>query len=106
MHMAAFLFFPRKTSDQRSKAVRELKEHARRVINADDATVVSISERDCGDPGCAGARTTLLIMHPGRSTEAVKIDKPLEQITRTDLSDALAPLAVQTGLPELASKPK
>jgi hypothetical protein len=106
MHMAAFSFFPRKTSDGRSKAVLELKQHARRVINADDATVVSISERDCGDPGCAGGRTILLIMHPGRSTESVKIDKPLEQITRTDLSDALAPLALQASQPELASKPK
>jgi hypothetical protein len=45
-------------------------------------------------------------MHPGRSTEAVNIDKPLERITQTDLSDALAPLAVQTSLPEFASKPK
>jgi hypothetical protein len=104
--MAAFLFFPRKTSDRRSKAVLELKEHARRVINADDATVVSISERECGDPGCAGARTILLVMYPGRSTEAVKIDKQLERITQTDLSDALATWAIQTGLPELASKPK
>jgi hypothetical protein len=40
------------------------------------------------------------------ATEAVKIDKPLEQITRTELSDALAPLAAQTGLPEPSSKPK
>jgi hypothetical protein len=45
-------------------------------------------------------------MHPRRPTEAVKIDKPLKQITRTELSDALAPLAAQTGLPEPSSKPK
>jgi hypothetical protein len=105
MHMAAF-FFPRKTSNRRRDAALQLKEHARTVINADDETVVSVSERDCGDPGCGGARTIVLIMHPRRPTEAVKIDKPLEQITRTELSDALAPLAAQTGLPEPPSKPK
>src|ERR1700730_9346 len=103
--MAAF-FFPRKISNRRSDAALQLKEHARTVINADDETVVSVSERDCGDPGCGGARTIVLIMHPRRPTEAVKIDKPLEQITRTELSDALAPLAVQSGLPEPSSKPK
>ena len=85
--------------------MRELKEHARTAINADDETIVTVSERDCGDPVCGGARTIVLIMHPRRPTEAVTIDKPLEQITRTDLSDALAPLAAQTGLPQPSSKP-
>jgi hypothetical protein len=103
MHMAAF-FFPRKTSNHRSNAVLELK--ARRAINADAETVVSVSERDCGDPGCGGARTIVLIMHPRWPTEAIKIEKPLEQITQTDLSDALAPLAAQIGLPEPPSKSK
>jgi hypothetical protein len=87
--MTAF-FFPRKTSNRRSNAVLELKEHVRMAINADDETVVSVSERDCGDPGCGGARTIVLIMHPRRPTDAVKIDKPLEQITQKDVSDALA----------------
>ena len=99
------LFFP-KTSNHRWNAVLKLKEHARRAINADDETIVTISERDCGDPGCGGARTIVLIMHPRRPTEAVKIDKPLEQITQTDLSNALAPLTAQTGLSEPPSKPK
>jgi hypothetical protein len=105
MHMAAF-FFPRKISNRRKDAALQLKEHALTVINADDETVVSVSERDCGDPGCGGVQTIVLVMHPRRPTEAVKIDKPLEQITQTELSDALAPLAAQTGLPEPSSKPK
>jgi hypothetical protein len=97
------VFFPRKTSHHRWNAVRALKAHARTAINADDETIVTISERDCGD--CGGARTIVLIMHPRRPTEAVRIDKPLEQITQADLSDALAPLAAQTGLPQSSSKP-
>jgi hypothetical protein len=101
MHMAV-LFFPRKTSNHRWNAVR----NARTAINADDETIVTISERDCGNAGCGGARTIVLIMHPRRPTEAVGIDKPLEQITQTDLSNALAPLTAQTGLSEPPSKPK
>src|ERR1700722_18807273 len=93
----ALLFFPRKRSNNRWNAVLELKEHARTAINADDETIVTISERDGGDPGCGGARTIVLIMHPRRPTAAVGIGKPLEQITQTDLSDALAPLAARTG---------
>jgi hypothetical protein len=105
MHMAAF-FIPRKTSNRRNDAALELKVQVRTLINADDDTVVSVSERDCGDPGCGGTRTIVLMMHPGRATEAVKIDKPLEQVTQSDLADALAPLVAQTGLSELSPKPK
>jgi hypothetical protein len=105
MHMAAF-FFPRKTSNRQSDAALGLKVQVRSVINADDDTVVTVSERDCGDPGCGDARTIVLVMHPRRPTEAFKIDKPLEQVTRSDLADALAPLVAQTGLSELTSKPK
>jgi hypothetical protein len=105
MLMAAF-FIPRKTSNRRNDAALELKVQVRTLINADDDTVVSVSERDCGDPGCGGTRTIVLMMHPGRATEAVKIDKPLEQVTQSDLADALAPLVAQTGLSELSPKPK
>jgi hypothetical protein len=105
MRMTPF-FFRRKTSNRRTDAARELKVHARTAINADDDTVVTISERDCGDPGCGGARTIVLVMHPRRPTEAVKINKPLEQVTQSDISDALAPLVAQTALSELPPKPK
>jgi hypothetical protein len=89
------VFFPR-ASNHQWNAVRKLREHARTALNADHETIITISERDCGDPLCGGARTIVLIMHPRRPTEAVKIDKPLEQITQTDLCNALAPLAAQT----------
>jgi hypothetical protein len=105
MLMAAF-FIPRKTSNRRNDAALELKVQVRTLINADDDTVVSVSERDCGDPGCGGTRTIVLMMHPGRTTKAVKIDKPLEQVTQSDLADALAPLVAQTGLSQLSPKPK
>jgi hypothetical protein len=102
----ALLFFPRKTSNHRWNIVRQLKEHARTAINADDETLVTLSERDCGDPGCGGARTNILIMHPRRPTEAVGIDKSLEQITEADLSDALAPFGANRCLSEPSSKTK
>ena len=83
-----------------------MKEHARTAINADDETIITISERDCGDPGCGGVRTIILIMHPTRPTEAIKIDKPFEQITQADLCDALAPLVVPACPSEPLSEPK
>jgi hypothetical protein len=100
----AVIFFRPKTSNFRWKAVRELKEHARTALNADDETIVTISEPDCCEPGCGGARTIVLIMHPRRPTDAVAIDKSLEQVTLGDISDALAPLAAPAGHSQLTSK--
>jgi hypothetical protein len=87
------VFFPRKTSNHQWNAVLKLRDQARTAINADEETIVTVSERDCGDPLCGSARTIVLIMHLRRPTEAVKIDKPLEQITQADLFNALAPFA-------------
>jgi hypothetical protein len=91
------VFFPR-SPRHRWNTVRELREHARTAINADDETIITVSEG--ADPG--SARTIVLIMHPRRPTEAVTIDRPLEQITQTDLADALVPLAAPTGLARIS----
>ena len=92
------LFFPQRPNLQ-WKAVFELKKHARAAINADDETIVCISEPDRSD--CGGARTIVLIMHPTRPPEAVGIDKPLEHVTRADLFNALAPLPQKAACPSL-----
>jgi hypothetical protein len=98
----AVLYFPTKPNHQWN-TVLKLKKHARTVLDADDETIVCISERDRSHP-VDGARTIVLVIHPSRPAEAVGIEKPLEQITPADLSEALAPLAGQTGLPQPPSK--
>jgi hypothetical protein len=47
----------------------------------------------CGDPACGGAETVILVMRPGRRTEAAKLMKPLATVTEEELIPALAPLA-------------
>jgi hypothetical protein len=90
--MALFLR-NRTASNRRKDAVSELMLKARAILRADDETVVSVSEHDCGDPECGRARTVVLVMRPDQPTEAVKIEKPVESVTQAELSDALAPLA-------------
>jgi hypothetical protein len=90
------LLFQRKAPDLRAGATAKLVAHARTVIGADDDTAVSVSQHDCGDPACRSA-TIVLVMRAKQPTEAVKIDKPLEQVTQADVSDALAPLTARAG---------
>jgi hypothetical protein len=89
--MAPF-FRNRLASQRRKDATLDLMIRARGILSIDDDTVVSVSEHDCGDPECRGVRTVILIMRPDQPTEAIKINKPLDEVTAADLSDALAPL--------------
>jgi len=81
------LLFQRTTSVLRDQAAAKLTAHARTVIGADNDTAVSVNGHDCGDPGC-GARTIVIVMRSKRPIEAVRIDKPLEQMAFCYLGDA------------------
>jgi hypothetical protein len=93
-------------SQRRKDAALDLMVRARGILNAAADAVESVSEHDCGDPECRGARTVILIMRPDQPTKAIKIDKPLEAVTAADLSDALAPLASLSGAASVQSRPK
>jgi hypothetical protein len=99
------LFFRRKRSDSRTDAAIELTLQARAILDVDDDTVVSISQHDCDEPGCCGgARTIVLVLRPGHPTKGIKIEKPIESVTRDDLSEALALFAAPASAPETHSR--
>jgi hypothetical protein len=89
----ALFFRNRAASVRRKEAAFDLMVEARAILDLDDDTVVSVSEHACGDPGCCGAQTVILLMRPRQATEAVRIDKPIDAVTRADLVAALAPPA-------------
>ena len=82
----------RKASNRGSGAAFQLMLKARAILRTDDETVVSVSGHDCGDSNCRGARTVVLVMRPDQPIVAVRIDKPIDGVTQSDLSGALAPL--------------
>ncbi|MCJ2081256.1 hypothetical protein [Methylobacterium sp. J-090] len=51
--------------------------------------VVKVNEIVCADPACPGMETILLLMPPGRPTRAVKIAKPMAEVTEGDVILAL-----------------
>ena len=94
----------RKGADGRTDAALELTLLARAILDVNDDTVVSIGEHDCGDPGCCGPRTVVLVLRAGHPTKAIEIEKPLKSVTHGDLSQALAPLAALACAPEAPSR--
>ncbi|MCS0493537.1 hypothetical protein [Ancylobacter mangrovi] len=89
----ARLFFRRgQSAEAAPDAARELAARARALLGVDEETTISITEIACGDPACGGAETVVLVMRPGRRTEAAKLFKPLSEVHDDDLREALQPL--------------
>jgi hypothetical protein len=70
--------------------IARLKALARTLVGAGEEVAFSVNEIACLDPSCPGTETVLLIMEPGRRTRAVKVMKSLEDVTETDLREALS----------------
>ncbi|WAC26816.1 MULTISPECIES: hypothetical protein [unclassified Ancylobacter] len=89
----ARLFFRRGAGAEAAPdAARELAARARAMLGVGEDTTVSITEIACGDPACGGAETVVLVMRPGRRTEAAKLYCPLASVTDEALIEALQPL--------------
>jgi hypothetical protein len=55
-----------------------------------EADTIAVNEIACPDPGCPDIETVILIMRPGRKTQAVKIAGRLAQVSDSDLVQAAA----------------
>ncbi len=71
------------------QAVERVKELARSAIQASPETAFAVNEIACNDPGCPGIETVILVMEPGRKTRALKVPKPLDEVTEQDILAAL-----------------
>lgn len=88
------LFMRRRGQDQGARdAARALADLVRSTLDLEEEATVSVSEIACGDPACGGAETVVLVMRPGRRTEAAKVLRPMAEVTEAHLREALRPLA-------------
>ncbi len=62
----------------------------REILALDEDAAVSVAQIACGEPECGGAETVVMIMVPGRKTEAVRLKGAMAEVTRASLAEALA----------------
>jgi hypothetical protein len=82
-----------KDSDRGRDAALDVMLWARAILDADEDVVVSVSAHRCSDPQCGDPGTFVLLMRPGKPTEAVKLGKSIETVTRADVAKALQQFA-------------
>lgn len=72
------------------EVTRRIREWLYRALKCGEEVRFSISEIVCNDPGCVGTETVALVMVPGEKTRALKILKPMDEVTELDVLLAVA----------------
>lgn len=72
-----------------AEATARVKALVLRVGGFPPDTVLAVNEIVCTDPSCPGTETVVLVMQPGRKTEAFKIAAAVDAVTESSIRDAL-----------------
>lgn len=93
--MARFFFNRRGADTETADHSRRITAVTRASLALTEADGVSVSEIACAHPECGDAETVILVMRPGKKTEAVKIQKAMRLATDAEVDAALNALKTQ-----------
>jgi hypothetical protein len=73
-----------------SEAAARIKADVRELLGLSETAVIAVNEIICADPACPGAETVILVMAPGKKTQAFKLQMAMAEVTSPELSEALS----------------
>jgi hypothetical protein len=81
--------FGKQPDEKRSQAIRQLKQVARRLLEAAEDDAVIVTELSCTEPGCPPLETVVAHLRAGGEPTQVKVHKSAVEVTEDDLRRAL-----------------
>lgn len=84
-----------RAADQ-AEARAEIRARIARIFGLGEADALTVNEIACTDPGCPDAETVVLLMRDGQPTRAVKLPRPMRDVTDIDIETAAASLGLLT----------
>ena len=69
---------------------RQVEAWVREAAGLREADVVKVNEVLCPDPACPGFETVILLMCAGQRTRAVKVAKPIADVSQADVAGAVS----------------
>lgn len=84
-----FLFGRNDASKADRKQAAHIEAVVRSILDLEADAIVRVLGRHCADQGCG--QTTILLARPNVPTQALGVDKPINDITEADLRIALQP---------------
>lgn len=87
-----FGFFGKCRADKAAAAdmAARIKTDVRELLGLPEAVAIAVNEIICADPACPGTETVILVMAPGKKTEAFKVQSTMAALSRVELAEALA----------------
>lgn len=79
----------RKKPPRDAAALQRIRDWARLALDDPPGLDLTISEVECPDPACPGLETFILVMRQGEATQAIKVRKPMAEVTETDIREAM-----------------
>lgn len=68
----------------------KLKQEIRAALALTAADALSVNEIACPDPGCPDMETIALVMRLGEPTRALRIRRPMDAVTASDIAELAA----------------
>ena len=75
--------------EARTEASVRVAHWVREHIGDDDGVSVGVSGSEFGHAACGGNDTIILLLRAGEAPVRVKVAKPIEMVTQTEVADAL-----------------
>lgn len=75
--------------DRNAAATERVKALAAGLLALPPGSQITVSEIVCLDPACPGTETVMLIMVPGRKTQAAKVTKAAGEVGEPEVRAAL-----------------
>ena len=83
----------RKSGDAKAEAkaaAERLKVQVREHLGLPETAAIAVNEILCADPACPGTETVILVMKPGETTRAFKVQMGLAELTPEALAAVLS----------------
>lgn len=77
-----------------SAFIGRIREWTREVLAQNEATLVSVNELACPEPGCPPRETVILVMPEGAAPIRARIHKAMAEVTADDVRAAFAEAGV------------
>lgn len=87
--MALFANPFRRKPPRDAAALARIRAWASAALGGPAGLDLTISEVECADPACPGLETFILVLREGEATQAVKVKKPIAEITEADIAEAM-----------------
>jgi hypothetical protein len=76
---------------ERLTTTRQIKSWVTEIFQSSPEDSILVSESSCSEPGCSPVETVIAVFRQDSQSLQIKIQKPMQDVTKEDIETALKP---------------